>query len=211
MPEKKPNILIIFYSRDGMVEALANKVAAGAETAGGEIRLRRAREVTDASVMALAPGWAEKAERMNALYEAPSAEDALWADAIIIGSPSRFGLVCSEVKAYLDSLGGLWAKGQLVNKVGSAFTSSASPHGGNEMVPATLFVPMAHFGMVIVPPGFADNAMFQAGTPYGASAISFNQPEARPSEAESAAAFFQGKRVATIAAALKNADISGQG
>ncbi|WP_176594008.1 NAD(P)H:quinone oxidoreductase [Sphingobium sp. EM0848] len=202
-----PNILIVFHSRDGMTEALAQAVAEGAAAAGGEIRLRRAREAVGPDVMAMVPGWADNAERMNALYPAPTTDDALWADAILFGTPSRFGLVCSEVKAYLDSLGTLWAKGQLVNKVGSAFASSGSTHGGNEVTSLTLFVPMAHFGMIIVPPGFADAAMFQAGTPYGASAVSHNRPGALPSQAECAAARFQGRHVTTVAAALKGAGL----
>lgn len=199
------NILIVFHSRDGVTEGLANAVADGAMAAGGGVRLRRAREVVAADVMALAPGWAENAARMNDAYEAPSAEDALWADAIILGSPSRFGLVCSEVKAWLDSLGGLWARGKLVGKVGSAFASSGSAHGGNEMTSFTLMVPMAHFGMIIVPPGFADAAMFAAGTPYGASAVTGNKPGYLPSQAECDAARFQGQRVAEVARKLAGA------
>lgn len=202
-----PNILIVFHSRDGMTEALAKAVAEGAASAGGEVRIRRAREVVAPDVMAMVPGWTDNADRMSRLYAAPTADDALWADAILFGTPSRFGLVCSEVKAYLDSLGALWARGKLVNKVGSAFASSGSPHGGNEVTSLTLFVPMAHFGMVIVPPGFADPVMFQAGTPYGASAVSHNRPGALPSETECAAARFQGRRVTAVAAALKSAGL----
>lgn len=198
-----PNILTVFYSRDGVTEALAGAVAEGAAAAGGTVRLRRARELVDAETMALVSGWSQSAERMNALYEPPSIDDALWADAIVIGSPSRFGLVCSEVKAWLDSLGAIWARGKLAGKVGSAFCSSNSRHGGNEMTSFTLTVPMAHFGMIIVPPGFADPVMFRAGTPYGASAVTGSRPGYSPSEDELAAARFQGQRVATIAARLK--------
>lgn len=196
------NVLIVFHSRDGVTEALANAVADGAMAAGGAVRLRRARELVDQEVMALAPGWSENAARMNALYEAPSADDALWADAIVLGTPSRFGLVCSEVKAWLDGLGGLWARGKLAGKVGSAFASSGTAHGGNEMTSFTLTVPMAHFGMIIVPPGFTDPAMFKAGTPYGASAVTGNRPGYQPSQAELDAARFQGQRVAEIARKL---------
>lgn len=197
------NVLIVFHSRDGVTEALANAVADGAMAAGGAVRLRRAREVVSEEVMAMAPGWSENAARMNALYDEPTADDALWADAIVLGTPSRFGLVCSEVKAWLDSLGGLWARGKLAGKVGSAFCSSGSAHGGNEMTSFTLTVPMAHFGMIIVPPGFADPAMFKAGTPYGASAVTNNAPGYQPSQAELDAARFQGQRVAQVAMKLK--------
>jgi NAD(P)H dehydrogenase (quinone) len=139
---------------------------------------------------------------MNAQYEAPTADDALWADAIIFGTPTRFGSVSSELKAYIDSLGALWAQGKLVGKVGSAFAGSAQQHGGNESTVISLYNPMAHLGLIIVPTGYADPAMFAgAGSPYGASVISGNPP-AGPSEAELAVGRFQGKRVAQVAKKL---------
>jgi len=196
------NVLIAFYSRDGSTEMLAEAVAEGAMAAGAGVRLRRAREFVVPETMALAPGWIENAERMNARWEAPSEEDARWADAIVFGSPTRFGLVAAELKAYIDSLGALWARGKLNLKVGSAFTSTSTPHGGNEMTSLTLFVPMAHFGMVIVPPGYGDPVMFAAGTPYGASSIS-NGPKATPPDRPALdVARYQGERVAKVAAAL---------
>src|SRR5271168_2441492 len=112
------NVLIAFYSRNGSTEALANAIAEGARSQGAEVRLRRARELVGPEVMAGAPGWKDNAERMNALYEAPTADDAAWADAIVFGSPTRFGSVTSELKSYVDSLGGLWFQGKLVGKAG---------------------------------------------------------------------------------------------
>ena len=106
------------------------------------------------------------------------------------------------MKAWLDGLGALWARGKLAGKVGSAFASSNSMHGGNEMTNFTLTVPMAHFGMVIVPPGFADPAMFRAGTPYGASAVTQMKPGYQISQEERDAARFQGRRVAEVARKL---------
>lgn len=197
------NILIAFYSRSGSVEQLANAMADGAMAGGGGVRLRRAREIVGEDVMKQAPGWVEHAARMNGLYEAPTEEDAKWADAIIFGTPTRFGLVSSELKAYMDSLGGLWARGRLNLKVGSAFTSTSSLHGGNEATLVTMFVPFAHFGMVIVPPGYADPVMFKAGTPYGASSVSGPKGDL-PTADDLSAARFQGHRVAQVAAALKS-------
>ncbi|HXR95542.1 MAG TPA: NAD(P)H-dependent oxidoreductase, partial [Rhizomicrobium sp.] len=104
-------ILIAFYSRTGTIEDLARAVAEGAGAAGAEVRLRRARELIGHDIMSSVPGWKESAEAMNARYPAPTAEDAVWADAIIFGTPTRFGSVSSELKAYIDGLGGLWAKG----------------------------------------------------------------------------------------------------
>jgi NAD(P)H dehydrogenase (quinone) len=151
--------------------------------------------------MAQAPGWAENAARMNAAYEAPSADDAEWADAIVFGTPTRFGNASAELKAFIDSLGGLWFQGKLNGKVGSAFTSTQSAHGGNESTILSLYAPMAHLGLIIVPTGYADAVMFKAGTPYGASAVS--GLSALPTEDELAVARFQGTRVAQITKALR--------
>jgi len=197
-----PKILIPFYSRTGSVEALALAVAEGAKSEGAEVRLRRAREVVGADVMASVPGWKESADAMNAKYPAPTADDAVWADGVIFGTPTRFGSVASELKAYIDSLGGLWAQGKLNGKAGSAFAGSSQMHGGNESTVISLWNPLAHLGFIIVPTGYADGVMFAgAGSPYGASVIS-GHPPAGPSEAELAVARFQGQRVTQVARKL---------
>ena len=201
----QPKVLIPFYSRSGTIERLAKAVAEGAESEGAVVRLRRARELVGHDIMSSVPGWKESAEAMNARYPAPTAEDAVWADAEIFGTPTRFGNVSSELKAYIDGLGGLWAQGKLVGKVGSAFAGSSQQHGGNESTVISLWNPLAHLGFIIVPTGYADPVMFAgAGSPYGASVISGNPP-AGPSEAELAVARFQGKRVAQVAKKLISA------
>ena len=194
-------ILIAFYSRNGSTEALAKAVAEGAQAAGAEVGLRRARELVSEEVMKAAPGWLDNARRMNAAYEAPTTADAEWADGIILGTPTRFGSVTSELKAWIDGLGGLWAKGALNGKAGSAFSSTSTAHGGNEATILGLYPPLAHLGLVIVPPGYADPVMYAAGTPYGATSIS-GQNATPPTDADLAAARFQGRRVAEVAAVL---------
>jgi NAD(P)H dehydrogenase (quinone) len=196
-------ILIAFYSRTGSVEALANAMADGARAVGGEVRLRRAREVVGPEAMAAAPGWAENAARMNALYKAPSGDDADWADAIVFGTPTRFGSVSSELKAYIDTLGGLWFQGKLNGKAGSVFSSTSSVHGGNEATILSLFPPLSHLGLIIVPLGYGDPAMYKAGTPYGATAIVNGRDKMAPTEDDLAVAAYQGRRVAQVADALK--------
>jgi NAD(P)H dehydrogenase (quinone) len=202
-----PRVLIAFYSRSGVTEMLARAIGEGASSAGGEVRLRRAREFQSSEVMARAPGWTEAAEAMNRKYEAPTEEDAEWADAIVFGSPTRFGNMAAELKAYIDSLGGLWFQGKLNGKVGSAFGSSSARHGGNESTLLSLYNPMAHLGLIIVPTGYADPAMFKAGTPYGASSVSQNKA-LPPTIEDLEVARFQGRRVALIAKALKGAATS---
>jgi NAD(P)H dehydrogenase (quinone) len=199
-----PKILIAFYSRSGVTEGLAKAIAEGAESSGAEVRLRRAREFVPPEVMAHAPGWQEAAAAMNAKYEAPTTADAEWADAIVFGTPTRFGAPAAELKAYIDSLGGLWFQGKLNGKAGSVFGSSSTPHGGNESTLISLYNILAHLGLIIVPLGYADAAMFKAGTPYGASAVSQNQA-LPPSAEDLEVARFQGRRVAFVAKALKAA------
>lgn len=205
-----PRILIAFYSRSGVTERLALEIAEGARAEGAEVRMRRARELVSREVMAGAEGWEESAVAMNDRYAAPTEADAEWADAIIFGTPTRFGSVASELKAYIDSLGGLWFQGKLNGKAGSVFGTTSTVHGGNESTLISLYNPMAHLGLIIVPLGYADPILFQAGTPYGASSVSFNESRP-PSEDDLKVGHFQGRRVALVAQALRVAGISNAG
>ena len=200
MPQTK--VLIVFYSRDGSTEKLANAVAEGAKEEGAEVRLRRVRDLVGPEIMAKVPGWSENSARMHTLYPPPHESDAEWADAILFGTPTRFGNSSAELKAYIDSLGALWFQGKLVDKVGGAFASTATPHGGNESTILSLYNPLAHLGFIIVPTGYADPALFRAGTPYGASHVAGN-PASPPTEDELAVARFQGRRATRIARKLK--------
>lgn len=197
----KPKVLIVFYSRNSSTEMLAKAVAEGALEAGAEVRMRRVREVVGPDVMRQAPGWLENATEMNAKYEAPTEADAEWADAIVFGTPTRFGSISAELKAYIDGLGGLWFAGKLNGKVGSVFGSTSSRHGGNEATLLATYAPMAHLGLIIVPLGYADTAMFKAGTPYGATHVS-QRDAVKPDDDHLAVARFQGRRVTTVARAL---------
>jgi len=137
----------------------------------------------------------------------PTHDDVLWADAIDLGSPTRFGNMCAEVKAFVDGMGSLWFQGKLNGKVGAAFCSTQTVHGGNESTIITMFNPMAHLGMILVPTGYGDPVMFGAGTPYGASTAT-GPNGAMPTEAELAVAEYQGRRVTQVAGALKAAGIT---
>jgi len=198
----KPKVLIAFYSRNSSTERLANAIAQGAAAEGAEVRLRRAREFVAPEIMRDVPEWSERAGAMNAKYEAPTEADADWADAIVFGTPTRFGSIASELKAYIDSLGGLWFQGKLNGKVGSVFGSTSSRHGGNEATLLSLYGPMAHLGLIIVPLGYADPAMFAAGTPYGATHVS-NRDSVMPGAEDLAVATYQGRRVASVARSLR--------
>ena len=200
-----PRLLIAFYSRNGSVERLAAEAAKAAREAGAQVRLRRAREVASEDSMAQVDGWLESARRQNALYEAPTKDDAEWADAILFGTPCYFGVMATELKNFLDQLGPQWKKGALAGKLGGAFATASWPHGGTEVVTLSLYAPMAHLGMIILPTGYTDEAMLEAGSPYGASAIvgAENRP---PRDEDVAAIQHQARRMVAIAAALIAAD-----
>ena len=203
MQDANPQILVVFYSRDGSVEALGKAVGEGARQAGAEVRLRRVPDIVAPAVMANVPGWEERSKKMLAEYGAPTAADAEWADGIIFGTPTRFGNTSAELKAFIDSLGGLWFQGKLNGKAGSAFTSTAGPHGGNEATVISLYIPMAHLGFIIVPTGYTHEKIVQGhGTPYGASSVS-GQNSAPPTADDLEVARRQGARVTQVAAALK--------
>ncbi len=195
-------VLIAFYSRNGSTAALAEGIAEGARAAGAEVKLRRVDEFVSEEIIASVPGWKESRETLKAKYPAPTPADAEEADAVIFGTPTRFGSPSAELKSYIDSLGGLWFRGALNGKVGSAFTSTSSTHGGNETTSLSLYPPLAHLGFIIVPNGYVDPAMFAAGTPYGSSSVS-GQTNVPPTETDLAVARAQGRRVAEVAAALK--------
>jgi len=204
LPDPMPSptrLLIVYYSRTGSVEALAKAAAEGAGEEGAEVRIRRAREVADPADMAKVKGWTEGAARQNALYAAPTHEDAEWADAILFGTPSYFGVMATELKNFFDRLGPQWKKGLLAGKVGGAFATASWPHGGTEVVTLSMYAPMAHLGMVIVPTGYTDEAMLEAGSPYGASAIvGDSKGDLRTEDLD--AARHQGRRTVVIAGAL---------
>jgi NAD(P)H dehydrogenase (quinone) len=203
LPEAKAKILVVFYSRDGSVEKLANAIAEGAREAGAEVRLRRAPDIVSPAVMAKVPGWEERSKKMLADYGAPTLDDADWADGIIFGTPTRFGNTSAELKAYIDSLGSLWFQGKLNGKAAGAFTSTAGPHGGNEATVISLYIPMAHLGFIIVPNGYTHQEIVNGhGTPYGSSSTS-GQNSAPPTPEELVVAKHQGARVTKVAAALK--------
>lgn len=205
MPDPKANVLVVFYSRDGSVEALAKAVGEGAREAGAEVRVRRVPDIVPLEVMSKVPGWEERSKRMLAQYGAPTLADVEWADGIVFGTPTRFGNTSAELKAFIDSLGSLWFQGKLNGKAAGAFTSTAGPHGGNEATVVSLFIPMAHLGFIIVPTGYTHAKLVQGhGTPYGASSTS-GQSGALPTADELEVAKHQGARITQVAAALKAA------
>ena len=194
-------VLVLYYSSWGHIETMANAVAEGAKSAGADVTVKRVPELVPAEVAA---SYHYKSEQA-----APIASPAELAeyDAIVIGTPTRFGNMAAQMKNFLDLTGGLWAQGKLVGKVGSVFTSSATQHGGQESTLLATHTVLLHHGMVIVglPYAFAGQMGLEevkGGTPYGATTISNGDGSRMPSAIELEGARYQGKHVAEIAAKL---------
>jgi len=167
MPGK---LAIIYHSSQGTTHAMAQRLAATAEGLGAEVRLRHVAETApDAAVQSVEAWAAHAAEIADAPKATPG--DIVWADAVIFGSPTRYGHITSQLQAYLDTLGGLWGQGKLADKAYAAFTSSQTKHGGQETTLEAMTTTFAHFGGIIVPPGYTDAVKFNDGNPYGAGKV----------------------------------------
>ena len=191
-------LAVIYYSATGTTYRLARAIEEGAQGAGAEVRFRKVKELAPEQAIASNEGWAENARVTEDVAEA-KLDDLTWADALIFGTPTRYGLPTAQLKQFIDTTGPLWATGQLVNKVCSSFTSAATAHGGQESTILALNNTFYHWGSIIVGPGYADPVQFQSGNPYGVSFKSDNG-QTRPDEVALDAARFQGRRVAEIAA-----------
>ncbi|GAA1305863.1 NAD(P)H:quinone oxidoreductase [Saccharothrix xinjiangensis] len=199
MPDLKT--AVIYYSATGSVHALAQAAAQSAEHAGSEVRLRKVRELAPEEAIASNQGWATHAQQTQDLPEA-SLDDLEWADLLVFGSPTRFGLPAAQLKQFLDTAGPLWGAGKLVNKVATSFTSAATAHGGQETTITAINNVFYHWGCILVPPGYADPIQFQAGNPYGTSHVSDNG-QVPPGQVELDAIAFQARRAVEIARAVK--------
>ena len=200
-------VLIVHYSMYGHIFRMAEAVAEGVrEVAGCEATVKRVPETLPDEV--LGAMGALEAQKGMAHIPVATVNDLVDADAVIFGTPTRFGNMCGQMRQYLDATGSLWMKGSLVGKVGSVFASSATQHGGQESTILSFHTTLLHQGMVVVglPYSFAGQmgiAEITGCSPYGASTITGGQGERMPSENELAGARFQGAHVARIAKKLK--------
>jgi NAD(P)H dehydrogenase (quinone) len=196
-------VFVVFYSMYGHIYRLAEAMAAGAREVGGaQVEIRRVPETLPEEV--LKKMGAVEPQKAFAHIPVCKVEELASAEAIIFGTPTRFGNMCGQMRQFLDATGQLWANGALVGKVGSVFTSSATQHGGQESTILSFHITLLHQGMVIVGLPYAFQGQMRideitGGSPYGTSTIAGGKGERMPSENELAAARFQGKHVATIA------------
>lgn len=196
-----PKVLVLYYSSYGHIEQMAEAVAEGARSAGAEVDVKRVPETVPEEI---ARGAHFKLDQKAPVATVAELENY---DAIVVGTGTRFGRMSSQMAAFLDQAGGLWARGALHGKVGGAFTASATQHGGQETTLFSILTNLLHFGMTIVglDYGFAgqmDNSQVTGGAPYGATTIAGSDGSRQPSENELEGARYQGRRVAEVAAKL---------
>lgn len=195
-------LLVLYYSTYGHVETLAGAIAEGARSvAGTEVALKRVPEL-------MPPEVAEKAgAKLDQKAPIASVDELADYDAIVFGTPTRFGNMAAQMRNFLDQTGGLWFGGKLIGKVGSVFASSGSQHGGQETTITSFHTTLLHHGMVVVGVPYSKQNLLEAGeisggTPYGATTIAGGDGSRQPSANELAIARFQGEHVAKIAAKL---------
>ncbi|ODU06685.1 MAG: NAD(P)H:quinone oxidoreductase, type IV [Pseudonocardia sp. SCN 72-86] len=190
-------IAIIYYSATGNTARLARAFEAGAVESGAEVRVRQVAENAPDGAIDQNRRWrahVDSAERV----EPPVLEDLEWADGIAIGSPTRFGGPAAQLKAFLDTTGGLWAKGVLARKVGTSFTTASTTHGGLESTLLAMNNHFYHWGSIILPLGYAaDQHLLHSGNPYGGSFVSHKS--AAPDDTALRACHLQGRRLGEVA------------
>jgi NAD(P)H dehydrogenase (quinone) len=194
-------VLVLYYSSYGHIEKMAEAVAAGAREAGAQVDIKRVPETVPEAVA--------KAAHFKLDQKAPVAriEDLADYDAVIVGTGTRFGRMSSQMASFLDQAGGLWAKGALNGKVGGAFTSTATQHGGQETTLFSIITNLLHFGMVVVGLDYGHAGQMTldeitGGSPYGATTIAGGTGQRQPSENELVGARYQGRRIAETAKKL---------
>jgi len=194
-------ILVLYYSAYGHIETMAQAVAEGARAAGASVDVKRVPELVPAEV-------AEKSHyKLDQAAPIAAIDDLAEYDAIVVGTGTRFGRIASQMANFLDQAGGLWARGALVGKVGAAFTSTATQHGGQETTLFSIITNLLHFGMTVVGLDYGSSHQMTleeitGGAPYGATTVAGGDGSRQPSEKELEGARYLGRRVAETAAKL---------
>jgi NAD(P)H dehydrogenase (quinone) len=192
-----PKILVLFYSRTGHTARLADAIAEGARGVRfTEVAVRRISDLASDEVINAQPKWKESRDLLASTYRTLAGiEELVDYDGLIVGAPTRFGVMAAELKELLDRAGPLWAKGAFADKVGAAFATVQTPHGGHETTLFSIMTVMANLGMILVPPGYTDRSVFTAGSPYGATSTT---GAGGATEGDLAVARHEGARVAKV-------------
>lgn len=201
-------VLVVYYSAYGHVHTLAKSVVEGAEAAGAEVRLRRVEEFEAAR--AAMSGQPPYVQAQEAQRDVPivTHDDLRWADAVAFGTPTRYGVMAAQLKQFLDTTGGLWAKGELEDKAAGVFVSTATIHGGQETTAITTMIPLLHLGFILVGSPYGQNPQILVtdgigGSPYGPGTLAGPDGSRQPVESELTTARNLGTRLAKVGASLK--------
>ena len=195
-------LAIIYYSSTGTVHRMAERLEQAGQKAGAEVRRRHVAELAPEEAIASNAGWAAHREDVKNDPTA-TADDVVWADAVLFGSPTRYGNVASQLKQFIDTLGPQWGQGLLQDKVYSGFTASMTAHGGQESTLLALYNTIHHFGGILVAPGYTDPLKYADGNPYGVSHVTGGNNDAPLGDAEYAALDHLAQRVVAVAGKLK--------
>ncbi|MGZ3333676.1 MAG: NAD(P)H:quinone oxidoreductase [Gemmatimonadaceae bacterium] len=199
-------IAVVYYSSTGNVHKVAEAIAEGARETGADVRLRRVAELAPEEAIQQNQDWARHRDETTRTVDEATLDDLEWADGFAFGTPTRFGNPAAQLKQFLDTAGGLWFRGALADKTVTTLTSALYPDGGLESTILALNNVFYHWGCVLVPPGYTNPAVFEAGgNPYGTAFPSGSGP---PGEPVLAAARHQGRRLAAFTAVLTGAAIS---
>jgi NAD(P)H dehydrogenase (quinone) len=191
-------LAVIFYTTTGTNHRMARVAADAAAEAGAEVRLRKVKETAPPEAIKSRKEWGETIERIKDVDEV-SHDDMTWADAYLFSVPTRYGGAASQMRAFIDTLGGLWMEGKLADKCVSAMTSAQTTHGGHETTLQSMYYTTMHWGAIIVPPGYTDDAVSEAGgNPYGTSVVAGENDPLKP-EVEAAIAHQARRLVQTTA------------
>jgi NAD(P)H dehydrogenase (quinone) len=193
---------VIYYSATGTTYLMARAAEEAASKAGADVRLRKVRELAPEEAIRSNSGWHAHRLQTQDIAEV-ELDDLDWADVVIFGTPTRYGVMAAQLKQFMDSSGPLWARGALVNKVFAGFCSTATSHGGQEATLLSMFNVFYHWGGIVVTPGYVEDSQFLAGNPYGASHTS-NNGEVPPDEQALGATALTARRAVEIATALRH-------
>ena len=196
-------LAVVYYSSTGTIHGMAGRLAQAAEKAGAEVRLRQVPELAPPEAIASNAAWSRHFDRTK---DEPRAtpDDIVWADAVLFGTPTRYGNLSSQLKQFIDTLGPQWGQGLLADKAYAGFTASMTAHGGQESTLLALYNTIYHFGGVVVAPGYTDPLKFADGNPYGVSHVTGGGNDAPLTEVENAALDHLAQRIVRIAGKLKD-------
>ncbi|MFF0153855.1 NAD(P)H:quinone oxidoreductase [Micromonospora sp. NPDC005203] len=194
-------LAVIYYSSTGTIHAMAQRLAEAGEKAGAEVRLRQVPELAPQEAIASNAAWSQHFDATKNEAKA-TADDVVWADAVLFGTPTRFGNVASQLKQFIDTLGPQWGQGLLADKVYAGFTATMTAHGGQESTLLALYNTIHHFGGLVAAPGYTDPVKFADGNPYGVSHVTGASNDAPLGDAQLNALDHLAQRVVRIAGKL---------